>query len=440
MTARDDFDRHLTTWLDDRAPVREPELLLGQVLARTARTRRRPAWLIPERWIPMSALTSRLATPSRVPWRTVGLAALLIIALVVGAIVIAGSRQRALPPPFGPAANGQIAFSVDGDIVVADTPTSAPRMIIGGKTFDSGPLFSPDGTRMVFVRGEMNTSEAELWTAAADGTGERMIVATPHIGWAEWSPQSDVIAVLIDGEPSKIRLVDTDNGAITEFDTGLAAVEGVIWRPVDGGQLTFRGKEAVGPWGFYVMDRTGGTPRRLGLDPGFEADAFYPENSDYYFVGQTWSADGSRLMYATLEPAPTSTAGPGYRIHVADVDAAGSVTADRIVEFDREADDETAPTWLGSGDDILFQTTEGSQQALWTGSVAASHGPARDLGLTTDGGITVIVSPDGSTVIAAVSSATGGRPAIMTLDLASAAAEQTSFGGDDIVWQRKALP
>ena len=54
MTARDDFDRHLAAWLDDRAPMREPEPLLGQVLARTARTRRRPAWLIPERWIPMS--------------------------------------------------------------------------------------------------------------------------------------------------------------------------------------------------------------------------------------------------------------------------------------------------------------------------------------------------------------------------------------------------
>jgi hypothetical protein len=47
MTARDDFDGLLSAWFDDDAPGREPEHLLGQVLARTARTRRRPAWLVP---------------------------------------------------------------------------------------------------------------------------------------------------------------------------------------------------------------------------------------------------------------------------------------------------------------------------------------------------------------------------------------------------------
>ena len=43
MTTRDDFDRHLAAWFEASAPSSEPEPLLGQVLARTARTRRRPA-------------------------------------------------------------------------------------------------------------------------------------------------------------------------------------------------------------------------------------------------------------------------------------------------------------------------------------------------------------------------------------------------------------
>ena len=51
MTARDDFDRHVAAWLSTDAPTSEPEHLLGEVLARTARTRRRSAWRIPERWI-----------------------------------------------------------------------------------------------------------------------------------------------------------------------------------------------------------------------------------------------------------------------------------------------------------------------------------------------------------------------------------------------------
>ena len=100
MTARDDLDRHLAAWLTADAPTSEPEHLLGEVLARTARTRRRPAWRIPERWIPMSVATSRVATSPRVPWRTVGLVALLVIALVAAAVLLVGSRPRVLPPPF----------------------------------------------------------------------------------------------------------------------------------------------------------------------------------------------------------------------------------------------------------------------------------------------------------------------------------------------------
>ena len=109
MSERDAFDRRLSAWFAADAVSREPEHLLGSVLARTARTRRRPAWLIPERWIPMSAITSRTAPATRVPWRVIVPVALLIVALAVGALLVAGSQQRRLPAPFGRAANGLIA-------------------------------------------------------------------------------------------------------------------------------------------------------------------------------------------------------------------------------------------------------------------------------------------------------------------------------------------
>ncbi|HEU5224568.1 MAG TPA: hypothetical protein VFV29_02085, partial [Actinomycetota bacterium] len=71
MTVRDDLDRHVAAWLTADAPTSPPEHLLGEVLAQTARTRRRPAWRIPERWIQMSAITSRVATPPGMPWRII---------------------------------------------------------------------------------------------------------------------------------------------------------------------------------------------------------------------------------------------------------------------------------------------------------------------------------------------------------------------------------
>src|SRR5512145_2997152 len=98
MTVRDDLDRHVAAWLATDAPTSPPEHLLDDVLARTARTRRRAAWRIPERWIPMSAITSRLATPPGVPWRTIAVAAVLI-ALIAGALLVAGSLRNRVPPP-----------------------------------------------------------------------------------------------------------------------------------------------------------------------------------------------------------------------------------------------------------------------------------------------------------------------------------------------------
>ncbi|HEU5204913.1 MAG TPA: hypothetical protein VFU17_11505, partial [Candidatus Limnocylindrales bacterium] len=392
MTARDDLDRHVNAWLASDAPTSPPEHLLDDVLARTARTRRRAAWRIPERWIPMSAITSRLATPPGVPWRTIAVAALLI-ALIAGALLVAGSLRNRVPPPFGPAANGAVYYSVDGDLVLADSPTGVPRTILAGDTNDNNPLVSPDGTRMLFVRGEIASANAELWTAASDGSSPRMLAEAPTIGWAEWSPQSDAVAVLLDSDPSLIRIINATDGSIQEVDTGLLVLQSVAWRPPDGAQLTLRGRDSTTAWGIFVIGRDGTGLQRLDLDPGFKSDPTYTADAWSYFQTPVWSADGTRLLYYGPEPAPGSPAGPGYRIHVAEVDAAGAVTSDRIVEFDASTDDEFEGTWL-DGDSILFHTVEGLEHRLFVGSVSEGHGPARDLGMSVNDWIPVSVSPD----------------------------------------------
>src|SRR5262245_55008402 len=102
MTARYDADPRLSAWLDDVAPAREPEHLLGTVLARTARTKRRPAWRIPERWFSMSVITTRVSPAPQVPWRLIALAVMLA-ALLVAAALVAGGKFRPVAPPYGPA-------------------------------------------------------------------------------------------------------------------------------------------------------------------------------------------------------------------------------------------------------------------------------------------------------------------------------------------------
>lgn len=432
MTARDDFDRHLSTWLDDRAPVREPELLLGRVLARTARTRRRPVWLIPERWIPMSAITSRLATPSRVPWRTVGLAALLIIVLIVGAILIAGSRQRALPPPFGPAANGELIYSDGGHIYVRDTLAGTSRLLLGGQASDVGVSFSQDGTSVGFLRIvdplDPNPSVADLWVADADGSNARRI-AGPFTdpAWYEWSPDGDAIVMQSTiGGLATTSVVATDGSGTGTIDTQFPALTPTV-RPGNDQQILFRGKEQ-GVQGLYLANRQGGAPVKLALAAGGLGTLDDP--NDPRFAVAAWSPDGRQIAYQLI-----SDDGQGLQVRVADIDPSGKVLKEATIG-DPSSASEFGPTWLPTGDGLVYDRVVDGTVGLWTVGTAAGSVP-RDLHESGPGLEIMGVSPDGTKVISIV----GDDRQVMVSDLASGTSTRADFSFDDIVaWQRAALP
>ena len=123
-----DADRRLSAWLETVAPAREPEHLLDAVLARTARTRRRPAWRIPERWIPMTTITTPVTSGGSARWPIAVLAALLVLALVAGAVLVAGSRR---PDRAGAVRRLQRTASIvhdpDGDLVSVDLAPGRAR-------------------------------------------------------------------------------------------------------------------------------------------------------------------------------------------------------------------------------------------------------------------------------------------------------------------------
>ena len=91
MNARADgereFDRLMTIWFDADAQVREPDDLLEDVVARTQRARRRPGWLIPERWIPVQLATRLQPVPRLAPL-------LLLVALLMAALVAIAVRKH----------------------------------------------------------------------------------------------------------------------------------------------------------------------------------------------------------------------------------------------------------------------------------------------------------------------------------------------------------
>ena len=98
------FARFVSVWLDERAGSNSPGYL-DEILARTLRTRQRPAWSSLERWLPMET-TLRLNAVPRFAWLFVVLTVVIALAL----IAVVGSRPHKLPSLFGPARNGTIVF------------------------------------------------------------------------------------------------------------------------------------------------------------------------------------------------------------------------------------------------------------------------------------------------------------------------------------------
>ena len=154
MIVHDALDRQLTVWLEEGAGAAAPDYL-DETLSAIGSLRQRPSWRFPARWLP-GILGGRRATISR---PIVGLAILgLLLAAGLVAMGVAGRRPSVpvrLPPPYGLAATGLLAFDSDGRIVLAEPNGSRTYTLHPSEMKQSGATFSRDGTRVAFAGGRL---------------------------------------------------------------------------------------------------------------------------------------------------------------------------------------------------------------------------------------------------------------------------------------------
>ena len=286
MNRYDPFERDITMWLNDAASPRMPDFR-DELLQRTAATGQRPRWSFPERWLPMAAVTAARRTLRPIPWRTVGILALLILLLTATALIVAGSRADPAPM-LGPAANGLVAYDTEGDIYTVDPSTGSRRPVITGDTQDHAPQFSLDGTRLFFLRGDGKLDVPVV--ADADGRNQRVLgteaVANLDTGSPIWSPDGRTVALLggVEGAMN-VYLVDTISGAVTVPPVDY--LDGKIyWRPPDGRAFMF----TTGP-----SDRTDELAI-YSLDTGIVETLVAPADNAQY-RGSGWTPDGEHFAY-----------------------------------------------------------------------------------------------------------------------------------------------
>jgi Tol biopolymer transport system component len=312
MNRSDGFDRHVSEWLHADAEHRVPDHL-GAVLRRTRTERQRPAWSSLERWLPVDT-TFRPGLFSASSRRLV-LAALVLVALLALVLVAVGSRQQRLPAPFGPARNGVLLASADGDIFRIDPTTGQHTSLIGGSQFDFGPLFSRDGTKFSFLRGaptDCGKSDCGLIlvVANADGTGVQALTqGLPALDSVDWSPDGRQIAILSEAPTFNghvIDVVNVDGTGMRTLDVGRPAHE-ITWLPSAANEIVFRGEQLNAtdpPPGIFAVRSDGTGLRQISTTPATSAN-------DYHTIAL--SPDGTLVAYRDDgDPG-------GFQIHVMDL-------------------------------------------------------------------------------------------------------------------------
>ncbi len=402
----DPLERDLTAWFEDTAVPRIPDYV-DDILERTAHVRQRPRWSFPERWLPASVPGLRGLAPGPLPWRTIGLLAAL--AMLLAALATYVGSQRPLPAPFGPAGNGLVAYSNDGDIFTIDPVTGVRRAIVTNPFTDHDPRWSLDGTRVAFLRATGSGDSVVI----TDADGRHEIVGNTVFNRADadsiaWSPDGRSIAIAGSFEGlRRLAVVDTAHGGVTILDVPYRELE-VFWRP-GSRQILFYG--GSGPTlGLYLVSVDDGAVQRLALSEG-DPTSLRP-------VG--WTPDGRRFAF--------SRAGDGaeqYWTYLVDADTGA---------------EEAFPVGFGhlSNDGTRIAGFNSSNERIWICVIHTDGGPCVRVGEGSDAPApdhrtALQWSPDDQWLISLPGS--GGAPVLLDPDGGSAPRPSWPADGAES-WQR----
>lgn len=393
MTTQRRFEQDLPALLTDLYVAGLPDYR-DDLVQRIAATSQRPAWTFLERWLPMDFATQPVAAP-RLPWRVIGVLAMIGLLLATALAFYVGSRPRLLDP-FGVAVNGDIVYAADGDILVRDTLDAAPRALLSGPTDDHDPYFGPDGQRMYFVR--TIDGKDYLMAAEADGSDVVQLMGTPlRTDAVSFSPDGSAVltASEVRGIP-RLFVVPTDGSGETQIETGGFIPLDASWRPPDGSQILVRGQRPDGTHALLLMELDGSPPVDLGLPAPEQFDG-----GSWDFTGAAWSPTGDRFAYNVPEVDPRDE-NISFRVHLLDVASA------RDTALPPPSDPSVQDGWALFSPDgktiLTHRWTWGTAGEGWLAVTPADgSGPARNIGPRITGGdrtgLVMTWSPAGDRVL-----------------------------------------
>jgi TolB protein len=243
--------------------------------------------------------------------------------------------------------NGLIAFARGGPQsgLYATNPDGTGLTKLPSVPGDTDPAWSPDGSKIAFVR--FWEGSAGIWVMNADGTGLRRITdGGPDVDGTDlgpaWSPDGSRIAFAREGRPAQASTGNTDIYVVNADGTDFVRLTddpmmeyAPTWSP-DGSRIAFEaydlatGGNPPSPLRLYVMNAD-----------GTHMDALGPENVE----GPSWSPDGTEIAFVDTETGSIMAIHPDGKALRRIIDVADLVGGVHLVY---------GATWSPDGTQIAF--------------------------------------------------------------------------------------
>lgn len=430
----DPFERRIGEALDGIAPLRRPDYL-DDILQQTARTRQRPRWSFPGRWLPVDTTLSRPTLFGRIPVRQLVVLALLVVLAAAALAFYVGSQKR-LPSPIGPAGKGQITFGVGGDIYVRDTVSGESRLLIGGPSDQGGVVSSPDGQLIAYDNVVDGVDHA--WVAGIDGSKPHQILDQPFTGGTfQWAYDSkSAVAITDSAGYHQLWIAPADGSGAREIKFEHKLPYQATWDPTRPGVLLVRMADIDrgGHMDLYYVDATSASIlSRIDMSG---LNLYGPE---WEFAGLALSPDGGTIAYNSVEH-DASGLGEHFWVRLVDRDGAN----DRQLALPADVPplySQAWPVFSPDGQWLAMESwvTQPDGSGLNQLAVARLDGsvPTRQLGPAQFGhSLVKLWSPDGALVLTHFDTVDD----MYLVDPVTGDAEKLPWKSDFPDWQRVALP